>query len=145
MVLSSLRSTTGQRVPGPALSGRLPPLSAGAEVITTRHRAQDSPKAHGSAHRNPRRRTAGGDRGAEPADAERATEQPGCGFQSGQSRKLPAPCATDRAGRSRPTSQFRSFGMAVRATPERVICVRPVGGQRLLYGVEEQAQYGDRQ
>jgi hypothetical protein len=35
--------------------------------------------------------------------------------------------------------------MAVRATPDRVICVRPVGGQRLLYGVEEQAQYGDRQ
>jgi len=41
--------------------------------------------------------------------------------------------------------QSRSFGIAVRATPNRVICVRPVGGQRLLDGVEEQEQYGDRQ
>jgi len=35
--------------------------------------------------------------------------------------------------------------MAVHATPNPVICVRPVGGQRLLYGVEEQDQYDDRQ
>jgi hypothetical protein len=56
-----------------------------------------------------------------------------------------SPLDDKRAHSRRSGAQSRSSGIAVRATPDRVICVRPVGGQRLPDGVEEQDQYGDRQ